>query len=106
MALFSSTSGNDTLTGGTEDDAVFGLGGADNLTGGNGNDGIAGRGNDTVFGGAGDDFTAAGQIRVIQNPTNLNQRIIELNTDVSIDVDAQILVRSGGNNLDEFDFVL
>jgi Ca2+-binding RTX toxin-like protein len=55
---------------------------------------------------AGSAFTAAAQIRIIQNPADLTQRIIQMNTDNDASVEAEILVQSGGSGLDASDFVL
>jgi len=50
------TGGNDTVTGGTEEDLISGLSGEDSLVGGGGNDTIiGGGGNDTIVGGDGND---------------------------------------------------
>lgn len=51
-------------------------------------------------------FTAAGQIRIIQNPVDLTQRIVQLNTDNDAAVEAEFLVQSGGASLDSSDFLL
>ncbi|UYV37201.1 hypothetical protein N4R57_19955 [Rhodobacteraceae bacterium D3-12] len=52
--------GNDTLTGGAEDNAFYGRGGDDSLVGNGGNDTLNGEdGNDTLIGGAGDDDLTA-----------------------------------------------
>ena len=49
--------GNDTITGGTGNDAIIGFTGADSITGGSGNDTmLGGTGNDVFNGGAGSDI--------------------------------------------------
>ncbi|MFO1070125.1 MAG: calcium-binding protein [Geminicoccaceae bacterium] len=55
---------------------------------------------------AGAAFTAAAQIRIIQNPADLTQRIIQMNTDNDAAVEAEILVQGGGSGLDSGDFAL
>ncbi|HMR29371.1 MAG TPA: calcium-binding protein [Geminicoccaceae bacterium] len=55
---------------------------------------------------AGASFTAAGQIRISQNPANLTQRIVEFNTDNDAAVEAQILIQVGGGSLTSVDFIL
>lgn len=55
---------------------------------------------------AGAAFTAAAQIRIIQNPADLTQRIVQLNTDNDAAVEAEFLVQSGGASLDSTDFIL
>ena len=57
MANYYGTSGNDTLTGGSDADALYGYGGNDSLAGAGGNDSLYGyAGNDTLLGGDGDDY--------------------------------------------------
>lgn len=52
---------NDTLSGGSGGDQIFGFSGADSLSGGGGDDGIAGgAGADTMSGGAGNDVIVGG----------------------------------------------
>jgi Ca2+-binding RTX toxin-like protein len=49
--------GNDTVTGSTISELIFGNDGQDSISGGEGNDSLfGGKGNDQLFGGAGDDF--------------------------------------------------
>lgn len=55
------TQGADTLSGGAEDDVIYGFGGHDTLRGGAGDDAIAGHeGNDILQGGDGDDYMLGG----------------------------------------------
>jgi Ca2+-binding RTX toxin-like protein len=55
------TAGNDTLTGGPDDDVIVGLGGNDTIDGGGGKDRICGGpGNDTLGGNDGNDSLAGG----------------------------------------------
>ena len=62
MAIFTGTSGNDTLTGGADNDSISGLDGNDLLIGSAGNDSLfGGEGGDTLRGGAGDDLLNGGQ---------------------------------------------
>lgn len=54
MATYTGTSGNNTITGGTQADLINGLEGNDSLSGGGGSDAIyGGDGNDTLVGGSG-----------------------------------------------------
>lgn len=54
MATYTGTSGNNTITGGTQADLIDGLEGNDSLSGGGGSDAIyGGDGNDTLVGGSG-----------------------------------------------------
>jgi Ca2+-binding RTX toxin-like protein len=72
-------------------------------------DAIAGGGDNafsSTFIAAGSGFTAAGQIRIIQNPANLTQFIIQMNTDNDALTEGEILVRGGGGTLDSGDFLL
>src|SRR5687767_1322685 len=56
MAIINGTPGNDTLTGGNENDFINGLAGNDTLNGGAGADILdGGAGNDRMAGGANDD---------------------------------------------------
>ena len=50
-------------------------------------------------------FTAAAQVRVIQNPADLTQNIIQLNTDNDTTAEGEIL-DAVGNNLAAVDFIL
>ncbi|MBD2571403.1 calcium-binding protein, partial [Anabaena lutea] len=54
---FTGTEGNDTITGTSGNDNLYGLGGNDTLNGGSGNDELyGGNGNDILNGDAGDDY--------------------------------------------------
>lgn len=52
----------------------------------------------------GDAFTAAGQVRIVVDPSNLNNRIVELNTDLDDAVEASILLKGLVTFLDSSDF--
>ncbi|MFL6857528.1 MAG: calcium-binding protein [Allosphingosinicella sp.] len=57
MANYYGTAGNETITGGSDADAIYGYAGDDILNGGAGNDELdGGTGNDIMTGGAGDDI--------------------------------------------------
>jgi Ca2+-binding RTX toxin-like protein len=68
--VINGTNGNNTLTGGLEDDSIYGFGGNDVLNGGDGNDYLdggddfdtlkGGFGNDTLIGGNGNDVLEGG----------------------------------------------
>ena len=69
MAIINGTVNNDTLTGGADDDLIFGLAGNDSLAGDLGDDLLdGGAGNDTMRGGEGDDayFVSASTDAIIE----------------------------------------
>ena len=59
-----------------------------------------------VFIAQGNPFTAAAQIRLIVDPANVNNRIVQLNTDLDAAPEAEILVVGAGTTLTSADFDL
>lgn len=79
---FIGTSGNDTLTGNDQDNALYGSAGNDTLVGGDGDDDIyAGSGNDVMTGGTGDDLFRIGLATdIAEGTTYYNKTITDFNT--------------------------
>lgn len=80
---FIGTSGDDTLTGTDNDDALYGSAGNDTLVGGGGDDEFyAGSGNDVMTGGEGEDLFRIGLAsEIVQGSTYYEKTITDFNSD-------------------------